>query len=106
MDALWAVGFALSALYAVIGLAVACHHAVERYQVLAALPAVLGRACIHRQRAFVLTFIIMYEDGGNVYTIGTGHTVFAVVAGNILETYYFLCHFLVEIAHFFVGQWL
>ena len=66
--------------------------------------AILSVANAHRQRAFVLTFIIMYEDGWYVNAIGARHAVFAIVAGNILKAYYLLGYLLVEIAHLIIRQ--
>ena len=96
MDVLRTMGFALSTLYAVVGLTVAGHGAVQRDEVLSALSAVLGVARVHRQRALVLTFIIMYEDGRNVNTVRTGHAVFAVVAGDILQSHDLMGYLVVE----------
>ena len=78
--------FTLATADAVVGLAQARHGTVETYQVVAAQLIVVVIHLQARQGAVVLTFIIMYEDGGNVDTVRTGHAVLTIVAGNILQT--------------------
>jgi hypothetical protein len=45
----------------------------------------------------------MYEDGGDVDTVGTGHTVFTVVARDVFQTHNALGDILVQVALFFLG---
>ena len=46
----------------------------------------------------------MYEDGGNINTIGTRHTVLAVVAGNVFQTHNPVSHVIVQISHLLFRQ--
>ena len=94
----------LATLDAVVGLTVAGHHAVERYEVLPTMLSVLRVTHTHRQRALVLAFIIMDEDGGDVDAIGTGHAVLTVVAGDILQTDNAVSHLAVQVVLFLFGQ--
>ena len=86
-----------------IWLTLARHHAVKSDEVLATVFPVLGILSVNGQRAFVLTFIIMNEDGWDINAVRTGHTVFAVVAGNGLHLDQMPGH-LVEEGGFFLAD--
>ena len=102
MDALRTVGLTLSTLYAVVGLTVAGHGTVQRYQVLAAVLTVFRVTYPNGQRAFVLAFIIMYEDGWNINTIRTRHAVLTIVAGDVFQTNNLLGNLLIKVAHLII----
>ena len=95
---------ALAALYAVVGLPLAGNGTLQRDKVLAAVLPIFRRAGIGGQRPLVLTFIIMYEDGGNVDAVGAWHAVFAVVAGNVLQSDDAFRHVVVEEALLLFGK--
>ena len=96
-NVLWTMGFALSAADAVVGLTQTRYGTVESDEVVATQFPILFIHLQTGQRAFVLTLIIMYKDSWNVNTIGTGHTVFAVIAGDGLETNDTLGHVFVQV---------
>ena len=76
-DVLRAVRLTLSALYAVCSLSHAGHGTVQTDEVLSSQAAVVLVAGVGRQCTLVLAFIVVYEDGGNVDAVGTGHAVLA-----------------------------
>ena len=76
--------FALATAYTVVGLAHARHGTVETNQVFTAQLEVFVIHFLAWQRAVVLAFVVMYEDGRDIDAIGTRHAVLAVVAGNVL----------------------
>ena len=102
VDALRTMGFTLSTLDAMIRLTVTRHNSVQRDKILAAMLAILTVAHTHRQRSLVLTFIIMYEDGGYIDTVRTRHTIFTIVAWDILKSDNLLRHLIVEISHLLI----
>ena len=63
---------------------------VKTDEILPALTPVFLGTGINRQGAFVLTFIIMYEDTRDVNTIRTGHAILAVITRNGLHLHYLL----------------
>jgi hypothetical protein len=63
---------------------------------------ILAIAYTHRQRTLVLTFIIMYEDGRDIYTVRTRHAVLTVVAWDILKPHNLLGNLIVEISHLLI----
>ena len=71
------------------------HCSVQTYQVVSAQLIILLIHFLTRQRTLIFTLVIMYEDGGNVDAIRTGHTIFTVVTRYILQSYDALCHILV-----------
>jgi hypothetical protein len=97
--------FTLATLDAVVGLAHTWYGTVETNEIVASQLIVFVIHLQAWQRAVVLTFIIMYEDGGDVDAVRTGHAVFAVVAGNILQTYDALGNILVQETLLFLSQW-
>ena len=88
--------FTLATLDAVVGLAHTWYGTIETNEIVAAQLLVFVIHLQAWQRAVVLTFIIMYEDGGDVDAVRTGHAVFAVVTRNILQTDDALSYILVQ----------
>jgi hypothetical protein len=95
---------ALATLDAMIGLAIAWHYPIERYEILATMLAIFGIAHTHRQRTLVLALIVVYKDSWDINAVRTRHAVLTVVAGNILETHNLLGYLLVEVTHLLVGK--
>ena len=81
VDGLRAMFYALAAADAVAGLAQARYTAVVPNEEGPACLTVVGMLLRSGQIALVHTFIIMYQHGGNVDTIGARHAVFVVVSG-------------------------
>ena len=103
-DVLRTVGLTLATADTVVGLPQLGYGAVEADEILTAQSPVLLVAFVEWESAFVLAFVVMYEDGGNIDSVGARHTVFAVVARDVLKTYYPLCHLFVKIALLAVGK--
>jgi hypothetical protein len=88
----------------VVCLSQAWNGTVQSNQVVTAQFGIFCINVLAWQCALVLTFIIMYEDGRYVDTVGAGHAVFAVVTGNVLKSYDAVSHFLMKIFLFLSAQ--
>ena len=98
------MGLALSAADTMIGLAVTGDGAVEADEVLATMLAIGRIAHSVWEHILILTSIIMYEDARNVNAVGTGHTILAIVAGDVFEAHNLLRHILLQVFHLFFSQ--
>ena len=82
---------ALSAPDAVVGLAQFGHTAVVSHQEGTACLAVVLVLAAFGHIALVHTLVVVQQDGRNVYAIGAGHAILAIVARNSWILLYELC---------------
>ena len=101
VDVLWAVRYALSASYAMAGLAKFRYTPVVSHEVCPAGFSVFRILARSRDVAFVEAFVVVQQDGRNVEAVRTRHAVFAVIARDGLETHHDICNMLQESQFFF-----
>jgi hypothetical protein len=104
-DALRTVRLTLMTADAMVWLTFTRYNPIERDQILTTMTAIFRIAYSHWQGAFILTLVIMDEDGWYIDTIRTGHTIFAVITRNVLQTYDLLGDIPIQIALFFLCEW-
>lgn len=78
---LWAMWTALSATDAVAGLTQLGYATIITDKKGPACPIIVLIPAACGYVIFVEAFVVMQQDGRNVYTVWAGHTIFAVVAG-------------------------
>ena len=98
-NALRTMRLALATLNAMIRLTIAWNNSIERDEILAAMLAIIAIPYPHWQRPLVLALVVMHKDGRDIYAIRTRHTVFTVVAWDILKTNNLLGNILIEESH-------
>lgn len=79
LNALRTVRHTLSTAYAVAGLTELGDGAVVAHKEGTSGSPVLVVLCLVRHVALVDAFVVMSEDGGDVYSVGTRHAILAVV---------------------------
>ena len=79
---------------------------VVAYQVVTTQRVVFVIQLHTRQRAFVLALVVVDEDGRDVDAVRAWHTVFTVVAGNVLQTYDALGNLTLQVILFLLAQGL
>ena len=104
VNLLWAVGDALAALDAVVGLAEFGHTAVVADEECSTSLCVVRRLLTLWHVAFVHAFIIMYKYGRDVEAIRARHTIVAVVAVNRRVALDECCRFALEPLLFLFGE--
>ena len=88
VNSLRAVHTALIATGTMVGLAEFRHTAVVTYQIGTTGFAVLLVLRIIYDISFVQAFVVMQKNSRNIDAIRTGHTIFAIVAGNGIELHH------------------
>ena len=83
VDALRAMGIALRATGAVVGLSKLGHATVVTYQISPPGLTIVPVLRICRDVAVVYTFVVMQQNCRNIYSVRARHTIFTVVARDL-----------------------